>query len=125
MTLASIILAAAAAATDGDGIVAKGSLVVGSSVVTAIITYFTAKRHAEKTAIPQPCTVEQSGYQAKMKENDKAHENLFNRMSAVEKQLAAVDAKVDAKFDSITEQLRETKEMVRQLFDRICGGKRK
>ena len=125
MVLGLILAAAAAASEPGDGIVAKGSLVVGSSVVTALITYFTAKRHAEKTAIPQPCTVEQSGYQAKMKENDKAHENLFNRMSAVEQKIAAVDARVDAKFSGLEKQLDGLTDMVRQLFDRICGGKRK
>ena len=69
--------------------------------------------------------MEQSGYQAKMKENEKDHENLFLRMNALEKAHSALAAKVDAKFDAITEQLRETKDMVRQLFERICGGKKK
>ena len=68
--------------------------------------------------------MEQSGYQAKMKENEKDHENLFLRMNALEKAHSALAAKVDAKFDAITEQLRETKDMVRQLLDRICKGKK-
>ena len=74
--------------------------------------------------VNDPLTVEQTGYQAKMKENEKDHENLFLRMSSLEKEHAALSAKVDAKFDAITEQLRETKDMVRQLFDRICKGKK-
>ena len=88
MVLAILVLAAAAASGD-EGIVAKGSLVVGSGVVTAILTWLSAKR----------------GW--------------------AEKEHSALAAKVDAKFDAITEQLRETKDMVRQLFDRICGGKKK
>ena len=119
--LMCVVLAAAAG---DEGIVAKGSLVVGSGVISALVTWLAAKKHAEKTSVPQPCTVEQSRYQAKMKENEKDHENLFLRMSTLEKEHAALSAKVDAKFDAITEQLRETKDMVRQLFDRICKGKK-
>lgn len=138
MVLAILVLAAAAASGD-EGIVAKGSLVVGSGVVTAILTWLSTKRGwAEKEQklraeianelrtkiLNDPLHVEQSGYQAKMKENEKDHENLFFRMNALEKEHSALAAKVDAKFDAITEQLRETKDMVRQLFDRICKGKK-
>ena len=123
MVLAILVLMAAAAGDD-QGIVAKGSLVVGSGVISAIVTWLAAKKHAEKTSVPQPCVTEQTSYQAKMKENEKDHENLFLRMSSLEKEHAALSAKVDAKFDAITEQLRETKDMVRQLFDRICKGKK-
>lgn len=139
MVLAILVMAAAAAAGDDHGIVAKGSLVVGSGVVTAILTWFSAKRGwAEKEQklraeianelrtkiVNDPLTIEQTAYQAKMKENDKAHENLFLSVRALEQKYSALSAKVDAKFDSITEQLRETKDMVRQLFDRICRGKK-
>ena len=124
MVLMCVVLMAAAAAGCDDGIVAKGSLVVGSGVISALVTWLAAKKHAEKTSVPQPCVTEQTSYQAKMKENEKDHENLFLRMSSLEKEHAALSAKVDAKFDAITEQLRETKDMVRQLFDRICKGKK-
>ena len=138
MVVATLVLAAAAATSD-DGIVAKGSLAVGSSVVTAILAWLSAKRgwaakeqklRAEiandlrMKITNDPLSVQQTGYQAKMKENEKDHENLFLRMSSQEKEHAALSAKVDAKFDAITEQLRETKGMVRQLFDRICKGKK-
>ena len=134
-----ILMAAATAAGDDQGIVAKGTIAVGSGVVTAILTWLSAKRGwAEKEQklraeianelrtkiVNDPLTIEQTGYQAKMKENEKDHENLFLRMSSLEKEHAALSAKVDAKFDAITEQLRETKDMVRQLFDRICKGKK-
>lgn len=139
MTMLAIIIMSAAAAASDDGIVAKGTIAVGSGVVTAILTWLSAKKGwAEKEQklraeianelrtkiVNDPLTIEQTGYQAKMKENDKAHENLFFRMSSLEKEHAALSAKVDAKFDAITEQLRETKDMVRQLFDRICKGKK-
>ena len=130
---------AAVAAGDDQGIVAKGTIAVGSGVVTAFFTWLSAKRGwAEKEQklraeianelrtkiLNDPLHVEQSGYQAKMKENDKAHENLFLSVRSLEQKYAALNAKVDAKFDSISEQLRETKDMVRQLFDRICKGKK-
>ena len=139
MVLAILVMAAAAAGGD-DGIVAKGSLVVGSGVITAFLAWLTEKkRWAEKEQklraeianelrtkiVNDPLHVEQSGYQAKIKENEKDHENLFMSIRALEQKHSALAAKVDAKFDAITEQLRETKDMVRQLFDRICGGKRK
>ena len=74
---------------------------------------------------PNPLSIEQTAYQASQKENAKDHENLFGRVARLEQSVSRIDAKVDAKFDAITEQLRETKDMVRQLFDRICGGKKK
>ncbi len=138
MAFADLILMAAAAGD--DGIVAKGTLAVGSGVVTAVLTWLSAKRGwAEKEQklraeianelrakiLNDPLRVEQSGYQAKMKENERDHENLFMSIRALEQKHSALASKVDAKFDSISEQLRETRDMVRQLFDRICGGKRK
>lgn len=108
---------------DGMSLTIGGA--TGAAIVSAIVKIWTSKAHAEKTAIPQPCTVEQSGYQAKMKENDKAHENLFSRVAIVEQKLAAVDAKVDAKFSGLEKQLDGLTDMVRQLFERICGGKKK
>ena len=122
--LAIIIMAAAAASGDDGGIVAKGSLVVGSGVISSIVTWLAAKKHAEKTSVPQPCLTEQTGYQAAMKANEHDHENLFNRVAKLESRVEGISAKIDAKFEAITEQLRETKDMVRQLVERICKGKK-
>ena len=143
-----VLMAAAAAANDGDLISGKmiaalfaaifaggGGIWIGRKGGESAAEKSWSKREQDLRAeianelrtkiVNDPLTIEQTGYQAKMKENDKAHENLFARMAAVEQKLAAVSAKVDAKFDAISEQLRETKAMVTQLFDRICGGKRK
>ena len=123
MVLASLVLmAAAAAAGDDQGIVAKGSLVVGSSVVSAIVGWLASKKHAEKTAIPQPCTVEQSSYQAAMKANAKDHENLFLRMSSVEKDVAGIKADNAAQNRLLDRMVNR----IDALYDRIIlGGKKK
>ena len=74
--------------------------------------------------VNDPLHVEQSGYQAVMKENAADHNDLFTRLRTVETEIAAVKATMAAKFDSMSGQLMETKEMVRQLFDRICKGRK-
>lgn len=147
MVLAILLMAAAAAASDGDLISGKVIVALFSAIFAAGGGIWIGRKGGESAAergwakreqdlraeianelktkiLNDPLHVEQSGYQAKMKENEKDHENLFIRLSAIEKEHAALSAKVDAKFDAITEQLRETKDMVRQLFDRICKGKK-
>ena len=123
--LAIIIMAAAAASGDDGGIYASGTVTVGASVVTGILTWIAAKKHAEKTSVPQPCLTEQTGYQAAMKANEKDHTDLFNRMRIVEAELAGIKATITAKFDGLSAQLMETREMVRSLYDKVCNGKRK
>ena len=126
MIMLALIMAAAAAETSGDGIVAKGTLVVGSGVVSSILTWLAAKKHAEKTAVPQPCMTEQTGYQATMKKNDKDHTDIFMRLRVLEAEVAGIKATITAKFDGLSAQLMETREMVRSLYDKVCnGGKRK
>ena len=136
MVLAILVLAAAAASGD-EGIVAKGSLVVGSGVVTAILTWLSAKRGwAEKEQklraeianelkakiLNDPLHVEQSGYQAKMKENEKDHENLFLRMSSVEKDVAGIKADNAAQNRLLDRMVNR----IDALYDRIIlGGKKK
>ena len=121
MVLAILVLAAAAASGD-EGIVAKGSLVVGSGVISAIVTWLAAKKHAEKTQVPQPCTVEQSSYQAAMKANAKDHENIFLRMSSVEKDVAGIKADNAAQNRLLDRMVNR----IDALYDRIIlGGKKK
>ena len=142
MLTAMLILATAASAKAAE--VSGGMSLISSELITAIFTGMAAvlgviwqksrndKKLAEKdeeikrikAELPQPLAVEQSNYQATMKANAKDHENLFGRIAKLEQAQAALAAKVDAKFDSISEQLRETKDMVRQLFERICKGKK-
>ena len=140
--VSTILLAVAASAKAAE--VSGGMSIISSELITAIFTGMAAvlgviwqksrndKKLAEKdeeikrikAELPQPLAVEQSNYQATMKANAKDHENLFGRIAKLEQSQAALAAKVDAKFDSISEQLRETKDMVRQLFERICKGKK-
>jgi hypothetical protein len=122
MFIATLVLMAASAAGDDQGIVAKGSLVVGSGVLSALVTWLAAKKHAEKTQIPQPCTVEQSSYQAAMKANAKDHENLFLRMSSVEKDVAGIKADNAAQNRLLDRMVNR----IDALYDRIIlGGKKK
>lgn len=106
-----------------DGI----SLSVGGAAVGTICTCLVQMwkaRHQKTEISPNPLSIEQTAYQAKAKENEKDHENLFGRVSKLEQSVARIDAKVDAKFDAISEQLRDTKSMVTQLFERICKGRK-
>ena len=118
MVLAILMMAAAAAAND-DGIVAKGSLVVGSSVVSAIVGWLASKKHAEKTAIPQPCVTEQTATQAKWKSNDHSLENLFTRLAIVEQSVAGLQ--VASKIQGDTLSRMDTR--LGNLCDCILSGK--
>lgn len=119
MALLALIMAAAAASGDDGGIVASGTVTVGASVVTGILTWIAAKKHAEKTAMPQPCKTEKSGGDKNLDE----HKEIFQRLNSLDKDMAFVKATMSAKFDAMSSQLMETKEMVRQLVDRICKRK--
>lgn len=73
--------------------------------------------------VNDPMHVEQSSYQANMKANASDHADLFNRMRVVESDLASVKATITARFDGLSAQMMETREMVRSLFDKICKRK--
>lgn len=75
--------------------------------------------------VNDPLTVERSSYQAAMDLNAEQHADLFNRMRIVEAELAGIKATITAKFDGLSAQLMETREMVRSLYDKVCNGKRK
>ena len=118
MVLAILVLMAAAAGDD-QGIVAKGSLVVGSSVVSAIVTWLAAKKHAERTQVPQPCVTEQTASQAKWKSNDHSLENLFTRLAIVEQSVAGLQ--VASKIQGDTLSRMDTR--LGNLCDCIHSGK--
>ena len=133
MTFATIIAAAAATvetAGESSGWISGDTLTTLISILAGAGGIVGGKRWGEKSArkvkadIPQPCTVEQSSYQASMKENAADHNDLFTRVRTVETELAAMKATMAAKFDSMSSQLMETKEMVRQLFERVCKGRK-
>ena len=72
-----------------------------------------------------PMHIEQSHYQADMKANAAAHTDIFNRLRLLEAEMAGIKALVTAKFDGLSAQIMETREMVRSLYDKVCNGKRK
>lgn len=78
-----------------------------------------------KAQIPQPLTQEQSASQANWKENAKDHENIFGRITALEKGHAELKGTVEAKFSYMEKQLDRLTDMVQQLFDKIITGNRR
>lgn len=131
-------------ATASAAQVSGGMSLISSEFITALFTGMAAvvgviwQRSANKRAlekkdeeikrikaeIPQPLSVEQTAYQAKMKENEKDHENLFCRVSKIEQDVARIEAKSDANAISIQRQLDSLTNMVSQLFERIVKGKK-
>lgn len=111
---------------DVDGII------IGGSTATAICGLIgawlksrsaseDARRHADAVKPPQPFIQEQSGYQADMKENFKAHENLFSRVAALEKITAGHDASIQAQRE-MTDRMFS---MLAAIYERIIGGPKK
>ena len=72
-----------------------------------------------------PMHIEQSHYQADMKANAAAHTDIFSRLRLLEAEMAGIKALVTAKFDGLSAQIMETREMVRSLYDRVCNGKKR
>lgn len=108
---------------DMDGI----SLTIGGAALTtlggiigAVIKAYTSRN--QRTEItPSPLSIEQTAYQAAMKDNNRDHENLFSRMSSVEKDVAAIKA------DNVAQNriLDRMADQIEKLYDRIiCGGKK-
>ncbi len=144
MTLA-IILAAAATVTPG---VADSGWISGNTLTTILSILCgaggivggkmwgdrSAKKHEDEIRaqianelrakiVNDPMHVEQSGYQATMKANASDHADIFARLRFLETEVASVKATITAKFDGLSAQIMETREMVRSLFDKICKRK--
>ena len=98
-------------------IAATGTLTISASVVSAVVTWFAAKRHAQETRIPQPFEMEQSQTQANWKSNEHDHENIFFRLAALEKQQAATDAKLNAELVHINKTLDRLADSVQSMHE--------
>lgn len=103
--------------TEAPSIAATGTLTISASVVSAVVTWFAAKRHAETTRIPQPFAMEQSQNQANWKANEHDHENIFFRLAALEKQQAATDAKLNAELVHINKTLDRLADSVQSMHE--------
>ena len=152
MTL-SLMLAAAAAtemAVNGAPEVSGGGWISGDTLTTILSILAgaggvvggkmwgdrSAKKHEDEIraeianelkakVLNDPLHVEQSSYQATMKNNEKDHTDLFNRLRVLEAEVSGIKATITAKFDGLSAQMMETREMVRSLYDKVCNGKRK
>jgi len=92
---------------------------------TWIKAKFGQRTRIEPNPSPFPVQNEQTSNQAHWKDNSHDHENLFNRMSKVEKDVARIEAKTDATFQFIQRQLDQLTNMTTQLFEKIIGKARK
>ena len=143
-----VMIAAAAAAGDGDLISGKmlaalfaaifaggGGIWIGRKGGESAAEKSFEKREQEiraqianelRTKITNdPMHIEQSHYQADMKANAAAHTDIFGRLRLLEAEMAGIKALVTAKFDGLSAQIMETREMVRSLYDRVCNGKKR
>ena len=143
-----LVIAAAAAASDGDLISGKmiaalfaaifaggGGIWIGRKGGESAAEKSFEKREQEIRAqianelrakiTNDPMHIEQSHYQADMKANAAAHTDIFGRLRSLEADVAGIKATITARFDGLSAQIMETREMVRSLFDKICNGKRK
>ena len=145
MTL-SLILAAAAG---GDGDLISGKVIVAlfSAIFAAGGGIWIGRKGGESAAektfekreqeiraqianelrtkiVNDPMHIEQSGYQATMKANASDHADIFARLRFLETEVASVKATITAKFDGLSAQIMETREMVRSLYDKVCGKRK-
>lgn len=81
---------------DGLSLTIGGSL--GAAIVGALVKIYTAKKHAEATAIPQPCDVHQVNDCITVKECNR-------RMKALEDRMDKMDQKVASGFENILKKL--------------------
>ena len=148
--LLAFIIAAAEAAASGDGDLIPGKVIVAlfSAIFAAGGGIWIGRKGGESAAektfekrereiraeianelrakvTNDPLHIEQSSFQASMKNNEKDHTDLFNRLRVLESEVAGIKATITAKFDGLSAQIMETREMVRSLYDKVCNGKRK
>lgn len=103
--------------TDGISI-AIGSTALGS-IVTLIATWIKAR--FSKTSIePNPLKVERSGESVAWKDNAKAHENLFTRMTALEQAVASDKTRLII----FEKQLDRMSDRIDKIYERVCEGKK-
>ena len=142
------VMIAAAAAGDGDLISGKVIVALFSAIFAAGGGIWIGRKGGESAAektfekreqeiraqianelrtkiVNDPMHIEQSHYQADMKANAAAHTDIFGRLRLLEAEMAGIKALVTAKFDGLSAQIMETREMVRSLYDKVCNGKRK
>lgn len=149
VTIAAAVLADAAAGSGGSTV--QGSGWISGDTLTTILSIIcgaggivggkvwsdrNAKKHEDEIRtqianelrakiVNDPMHIEQSHYQADMKANAAAHADIFGRLRSLEADVAGIKATITARFDGLSAQLMETREMVRSLYDKVCNGKRK
>ena len=96
---AMLILAtlfAAAESFDGLSLTLGGTL--GAAIVGGLVKIYTSKKHAEATAIPQPCEIHQTNDCVSVKECNR-------RMKELDERVTRLETKFDRGFDKIMDKL--------------------
>lgn len=81
---------------DGMSLTIGGTL--GAAIVSAIVKIWTSNRHADKTAVPQPCEVHEQNDCITVKECNR-------RMKSLEERMAATDLRFASGFENILKKL--------------------
>lgn len=131
-------LFAAAESFDGLSLTLGGTL--GAAIVGGLVKIYTSKKHAEATAIPQPCEIHQTNDCVSVKECNRRMKSLEERMDKMEqrfaggfdnilKKLDAMDKRsedraiaLNRRIDPMMEKMADTSGKVDLLKDQINGG---
>lgn len=116
---AMLILAtlfAAAESFDGLSLTLGGTL--GAAIVGGLVKIYTSKKHAEATAIPQPCEIHQTNDCVSVKECNRRMKELDERVTRLETKF---DRGVDKIMDKLSAMDRESEQRAVALHRRIDG----
>lgn len=124
MQLGIFFAAASTVTGSGDGAwMSAGFVKALGAAISAVLGAIGYKVFSRKVKVePDPMHIEQSNEQVKWKDNCHDHENIFNRLSKLEKTVAALDERSNAQAKTLDRMASQ----VEKLYDRIIlGGKTK
>ena len=137
MMLLALIFAAEAASNGFDGLSLTLGGTLGAAIVGGLVKIYTSRKHAEATAIPQPCDVHQVNDCVSVKECNRRMKAIEERMDKMEqrfntgvdnilKKLDAMDQRsedraiaLNRRIDPMMERLAETSGQVKMMKEQI------
>ena len=96
--LLALIFAAENATTGFDGLSLTLGGTLGAAIVGGLVKIYTSRKHAEATAIPQPCDVHQVNDCVSVKECNR-------RMRAIEERMDKMEQRFNTGVDNILKKL--------------------
>ena len=116
MMLLALIFAAENATTGFDGLSLTLGGTLGAAIVGGLVKIYTSRKHAEATAIPQPCKVERVNDCVSVQECNRRMRELDDRMTKLEARVAVGFDNIMRKLDAID---RRGEERSAAVFERI------